>query len=190
MIQRQSMAEIGFARADLINAQEIFGTPPAHVLGHGTNRTLRTDTQHIVPTEQSRPQALHVDLFFLFGQVFLLSISVLMELIKVTHLGPGMDRSDTKAVTQKAKSFAGAALLSHLGCMKLRDFKCLLLRPTVSRLLSHSKTHCYMRTSRSTFSAANLTPTTLSQQYDMCKIWHGRPHTVYSTNYPEDGLLY
>jgi hypothetical protein len=97
------MSEIGFTRADLINARSIYGTPPAYVLGHGTNKSSATNNQQVVPTEQSRPRALHVDLFFLFGQVFFLSISVLMGLIIVTHLGPGIDRADKKAITDKKK---------------------------------------------------------------------------------------
>ena len=110
MIQRGSMAEIGFTRADLVNAQIIYGTPPAYIMGHGTNKNVRS-TEQFVPTEQARPQHLQVDLFYIFGQVFFLSISVLMGLIIVLHLGPGIDRSETRRVPAKARSLAGAALL-------------------------------------------------------------------------------
>ena len=109
MVQRGSMAEIGFTRADLINAQEIYGTPSAYVLGHGTNSTPVMNTQQVVPTEQSRPQALHVDLYFLFGQVFFLSISFLMGLIIVTHLGHWyylhLHRVTTREVKRSSNNF-------------------------------------------------------------------------------------
>ena len=114
MIQRGSMTDMGFTRADLVNAQVIYGTPAAYMMGHGTAKNIPTSAQQLVPTDRARPQQLHVDLFYLFGQVFLLSISVIMGLIIVSHLGPGIDRSDTKGPPAKARSQAGAALLKHI----------------------------------------------------------------------------
>ena len=45
-----------------------------------------------------------------------------MGLIIVTHLSPGIDRSDNKTITQKAKSFAGAALLTHIQMYEAKGF--------------------------------------------------------------------
>lgn len=122
MIQRASMAEMGFTRADLINAQLIYGTPPAYTMGHGTTKNVRTSTQELVPTDRARPQQLQVDLFYIFGQVFLLSISVIMGLIIVSHLGPGIDRSESRGPPAKARSQAGAALLKHIRIYDAKGF--------------------------------------------------------------------
>ena len=52
----------------------------------------------------------------------LLSISVLMGLITATYLWPGIDRSDDRALSQKAESFAGAALLNHIQTYGAKGF--------------------------------------------------------------------
>ena len=38
VIQRGSITDLGFTRADLVNAQDIYGTPAAYQLGHGTQK--------------------------------------------------------------------------------------------------------------------------------------------------------
>ena len=71
VVQRSSLADIGFTREDLVAAQYIFGTPGAYQLGHGTTATAITNTQALVPTDQAQVQELQVDLFFFFGQAVL-----------------------------------------------------------------------------------------------------------------------
>ena len=122
MIQRGSMADMGFTRADLVNAQLIYGTPAAYTMGHGTFKNIKTSAQELIPTDRSRPQQLQVDLFFIFGQAFLISISVLLGLIIVSHLGPGIDRTDHKGPPTKARSFAGPALLKHIRLYDAKGF--------------------------------------------------------------------
>jgi hypothetical protein len=46
-----------------------------------------------------------------------------MGLIIVTHLGPGIDRADKKAITDRAKSFAGSALLNHIRIFEAKGFQ-------------------------------------------------------------------
>ena len=122
MVQRSSMAELGFTRADLVNAQAIFRTPAAYQLGHGTASASPTMSQERVPTEQATPQELQVDLFFIFGQVFLLSISVLLGLVIVSHLGPGIDRTDHRSIPAKSRAKAGSALLTHIETYDSKGF--------------------------------------------------------------------
>lgn len=38
VVQRGSITELGFTRADLVNAQDIYGSPAAYQLGHSTQR--------------------------------------------------------------------------------------------------------------------------------------------------------
>jgi hypothetical protein len=45
-----------------------------------------------------------------------------MGLIIVTHLGPGIVRSDVIALSQKAKSFDGSALLNHIQMYEAKGF--------------------------------------------------------------------
>ena len=122
MIQRGSMADMGFTRADLVNAQNIYGTPSAYIMGHGTSKNISPTTQELVPTDRARPQQLQVDLFYIFGQVFFLSISVLMGLIIVSHLGPGIDRSETKGPPAKSRAQAGGALMKHIKIYDAKGF--------------------------------------------------------------------
>ena len=38
VLQRGSITDLGFTRADLVNAQDIYGTPAAYQLGQGTQK--------------------------------------------------------------------------------------------------------------------------------------------------------
>ena len=76
----------------------------------------------MVPTDRARPQQLQVDLFYIFGQLFFLSISVLMGLIVVSHLGPGIDRSETKGPPAKSRAQAGTALMKHIKIYDAKGF--------------------------------------------------------------------
>ena len=91
IVQRGSMKEIGFTRSDFVNAQDIYGTPAANQLGQGTQHATKCRDNDMIPIHQSVKQDLQVDLFYFLGQAFLLSISVLLGLIMVSHLGPGND---------------------------------------------------------------------------------------------------
>ena len=113
---------MGFTRADLVNAQLLYGTPSAYILGHGTNRNIQTTSQQLIPTEQAKPQHLQIDFFYIFGQVFFLSVSVVMGLIIVSHLGPGINRTEQRGIPAKARSRAGDALLSHIALYDRKGF--------------------------------------------------------------------
>jgi hypothetical protein len=93
-------------------------TPPW--LNQG-NRSIRPNTVG------RRPYASTYSFYLIF-----LSISVLMGLVIVTHLGPEIDRSDNRALSQKAKLFAGAALLNHIQIYEAKRF-------TVSTVTSHGE---------------------------------------------------
>ena len=134
VIQRGSMKDLGFTRSDLVNAQKIYGTPAAYQLGQGTHKSISTGENEPIPIHESVAQELQVDLFFMYGQAFFLSISVLLGLIMVTHLGPGSEVGRTGAdisvtpnitTTKKAdkknsaqaegsKAKAGKSLLNHI----------------------------------------------------------------------------
>ena len=123
IIQRGSMKDINFSRADLVNAQNIYGTPAAYQLGQGTQRNDKCREDDQIPLHESVSQELQVDLFFFLGQVFFLSISVLLGLVMVTHLGPGHEKptSGTKA-TEGSRAKAGKALLHHLSQYTAKGF--------------------------------------------------------------------
>ena len=123
IIQRGSMRDITFSRSDLVNAQSIYGTPVAHQLGQGTQKTDKCREDDRIPLHESVLQELQVDIFYFLGQVFFLSISVLLGLVMVTHLGPGQDKttSGTKA-TEGSRSKAGKALLHHLSQYTAKGF--------------------------------------------------------------------
>ena len=119
VVQRGSMTELGFTRADLVNAQDIYGTPAAYQLGQGTQKSAQPSEDDPIPTYESVEQELQIDLFYFLGQVFFISISVLLGLIMVTHLGPGIDRSNTaKANSDRqgdgARSKARRTLITHI----------------------------------------------------------------------------
>jgi hypothetical protein len=125
VVQRGSMTELGFTRADLVNAQDIYVTHAAYQLGHGTQKSKTPLDDDPIPLHESVEQELQVDVFFL-GQVFPLSVSVLLGLIMVSHLGPGAERqtrepSDRNA--EKSKSKAGTSLLLHISQYTAKGFR-------------------------------------------------------------------
>lgn len=117
------MKEIGFTRSDLVNAQDIYGTPAAYQLGQGTQRATKCRDDDVIPIHQSVKQDLQVDLFYFLGQAFFLSISVLLGLIMVTHLGPGNEStlSGDKG-SERSRSKAGEALLMHVTQYQSKGF--------------------------------------------------------------------
>ena len=120
--QRGCIKDIDFTRADLVNAQNIYGTPAANQLGQGTQRTAKSREDDQVPVHESVAQELQVDLFFFLGNVFFLSISVLLGLIMVTHLGPGQEKTTGFTTSEGSRSKAGKALLLHLNQYKAKGF--------------------------------------------------------------------
>ena len=122
-MQRGSINNLGFTRADLVNAQDIFGSPAPYQLGHGTNKAVSPGNDDPIPIHESVEQELQVDLFFFLGQVFLLSISVLLGLIMVTHLGPGIDRSTSDRHGERSKSKAAQSLSLHISQYEAKGFR-------------------------------------------------------------------
>ena len=116
VIQRRSIKDFGFTRSDLVNAQDIYGPPAAYQLAQGTQRKNAQAEDDPMPAHESVDQELQVDLFFFLGQAFFISISVLLGLIMVTHLGSGIDRGKDPRVShaEGAKSKAGRSLLMHI----------------------------------------------------------------------------
>ena len=70
----------------VVNAQHIYGTPAAYQLGQGTQRKAHNRDHDLIPIHEAVDQELQADLFSFLGQVFLLTISVVLGLIMVTHL--------------------------------------------------------------------------------------------------------
>lgn len=93
IIQRGSMKNITFSRSDFVAAQDIYGTPAAYQLGRGTQSSSKSRDADKIPLDESVDQELQADLFFSLGQVFLLSISVILGLIMITQLGAGSDKT-------------------------------------------------------------------------------------------------
>ena len=122
MVQRGCIKDIDFTRADLVNAQNIYGTPAANQLGQGTQRTTKSRDDDQVPVHESVAQELQVDLFFFLGNVFFLSISVLLGLIMVTHLGSGQEQKTGSKTSEGSRSKAGKALLLHINQYKAKGF--------------------------------------------------------------------
>lgn len=121
VVQRGSIKDLGFTRADLVATQDIYGTPVAHQLGQGTQKTNPTRTDDIIPVHESVDQELQSDLFFFIRNVFFLRITVLLGLIMLTHLGPGNDidpmgnrKSQGDRQTKDSKAIAGSSLLDHI----------------------------------------------------------------------------
>jgi hypothetical protein len=130
VVQRGSIKDLGFTRADLVAAQDIYGTPAPYLLGQGTQQTNPTQPDDIIPVHESVDQDLQVDLFFFLGNVFFLSISVLLGLIMVTHLGPGNNRnsigerkSHGDRQTEGSKAKAGLSLLDHISKYTAKGFR-------------------------------------------------------------------
>ena len=115
IIQRGSMTNLPCTRADLVIAQDIYGTPAANQLGQGVQQTVKMRESDRIPLHQSVKQELQVDLFYFLGQTFFLSISVILGLIMVTHLGPGTEKVvTTSRTTEGSRSKAGQALILHI----------------------------------------------------------------------------
>ena len=109
IIQRGSMQEIPFTRADLVAVQNIYGTPAAYQLGQGTQQQTKTREDDRIPVHEAVNQKLQIDLFNFLGQTFFFSISV------VTHLGPGTEKLTTGSCqTDGSRAQAGKALLLHM----------------------------------------------------------------------------
>ena len=89
------MKDSPFNRSDLVIAQDLFGTPAAYQLGQGVHHATKTSDDNQIPIQKSMTQELQVDLFYFLGQTFFLSISVILNLTMVTHLGPGTNKSTT-----------------------------------------------------------------------------------------------
>ena len=130
-IQHGTIANLGFTRADLVNAQQLYGYPAAYQLGHGTQHAKAAGELTLLPIKESPAQELQIDTFFFLGNVFFLSISVLLGLIIVTHLGPGSNTdtsSDTAQqkrgdkVTSGSKAKSGQSLLAHLELYASKGF--------------------------------------------------------------------
>ena len=117
VVQRGSISDLGFTRADLVNAQDIYGTPAAYQLGQGISTPNKYITDDPIPIHESVAQELQVDIFFFLGQAFFISISILLGLIMVTHLGPASETTkDSKTDRQSlgARAKAGRALVMHI----------------------------------------------------------------------------
>ena len=59
------MTELGFTRADLVNAQDIYGTPAAYQLGQSTQKSAQPSEDDPIPTHESVEQELQIDIFYL-----------------------------------------------------------------------------------------------------------------------------
>ena len=116
IVQRGSMKELGFVRSDLVNAQDIYGTPAAYQLGQGTQRAERCQENDQIPVHQSVNQELQVDLFYFLAQVFFLNISVLLGLNMVSHLGPENEATSSHNA-ERSCSKASEALYHTQSCM-------------------------------------------------------------------------
>ena len=115
IIQRGSMTNFPFTGADLVITQDIYGTPADYQLGPGVQQTVKMREIDRIPLHQSVQQELQVDLFYFLGQTFFLSISVILGLIMVTHLGPGTEKVvATSQTIEGSRSKAGQALILHI----------------------------------------------------------------------------
>ena len=118
VVQRGSISNLGFTRSDLVNAQDIYGTPAAYQLGQGTQRAAQPSVDDPIPLHESVAQELQIDLFYFLGNTFFLSISVLLGLIMITHLGPGINRNKDKPLSDRqgdgSRAKAGIALVNHI----------------------------------------------------------------------------
>ena len=57
-IQRGSMRFLNFTRSDLVNAQNIYGTPAAYQMGQGTQKTDKCREDEQIPVHESVSQEL------------------------------------------------------------------------------------------------------------------------------------
>lgn len=111
IIQRGSISGIGINRTDLVNSQEIYGRPSAYIRGHGTHKTVTPGADDPIPRHESVNQELQADVFYIFGQAFLLTVSVIMGLLMITHLGP--INTSSQPLPTKTKDQVGLSLLDH-----------------------------------------------------------------------------
>ena len=111
IVQRGSISGIGFNRTDLVNCQEIYGRPAAYIRGHGTNKVVTPGTDDPIPQHESVQQELQADVFYIFGQAFLLTVSVIMGLLMITHLGP--IGTSSQPLSNKTRDQVGLSLLDH-----------------------------------------------------------------------------
>jgi hypothetical protein len=118
VVRLSSIANIGFTRADLVACQDIYVRSAAYQMGHGTQRNIKPGDDDPIPVHEAVHQELQIDTFFMFGQVFLISISTLMGLIMTTHLGPLHASTDSA----KSKSKTSQALLQHIATHKAHGF--------------------------------------------------------------------
>ena len=88
------------------------------MLGNGTQRSKSPGEDDPIPIHESVDQELQVDTAFSFGQVFFMSISVLMGLIITTHLGP----YHATTHSERCKSRAGTALIDHINKYQAHGF--------------------------------------------------------------------
>ena len=49
VVQRGNINNLAFKRADLVNAQDIYGPPAAHQLGQGTQRAISPQEDDPIP---------------------------------------------------------------------------------------------------------------------------------------------
>ena len=119
VIRRSSISQLGFTRADLVICQDIYGKSAAYQMGHGTQKSIAPGEDDPIPTHEAIDQELQIDSFLMFGQVFFISVSVIMGLIMTTHLGTSYNSSNG----DKAKSRAGLCLLQHIEAYEAHGFR-------------------------------------------------------------------
>ena len=123
IVRRGSINNLGFTRADLVNAQDIYGPPAAYQLAQGTQKATSPQEDDPIPLHESVEQELQVDLFFFLGQVFFISISVLLGLIMVSHLGPGNGTGRPDRLDERSKAQAGKSLFLHISQYNAKIFR-------------------------------------------------------------------
>jgi hypothetical protein len=67
-----------------VACQDIYRRSAADQVGHGTQRNIRPGDDDPIPVKEAVDQELQIDTFFMFGQVFFVSLLTLMGLI-MTH---------------------------------------------------------------------------------------------------------
>ena len=104
-----------------MNCQEIYGRPSAYIRGHGTQKTVTPGADDPIPRHESVNQELQADVFYIFGQAFLLTVSVIMGLLMITHLGPV--NTPSQPLPTKTKDQVGLSLLDHCDRYITQGFK-------------------------------------------------------------------
>ena len=125
----------------------------------------------LIPLHQSVDQDLQVDLIYFLGKTFFMSISVLLGLIMVSHLGQGYDSTSTNdKTTARSRSEACQALIAHLEQYRAKGFR---IKSVISDLIT-SKTlsnHIALKSNQSAWSLifwdVDLTLPMQSQLYDI-----------------------